>query len=100
MLAFSLAIVIGGCFITFVGYSVKKKGSTSFIAGNNVVFIPKNEKKLASRIGINGMIFGIEVVSFPIIYQLYDLRGSYIAILAVIHLLIVFILMLLDQFEI
>lgn len=36
-----------GLFIIFVGYSLRRKGKTSFIAGNHKVFVPKDEKKLA-----------------------------------------------------
>ncbi|WP_433750489.1 hypothetical protein [Falsibacillus pallidus] len=100
MLAISLAVIIGGLLIIFVGFSVKKKGKTSFIAGNNEVFVPKNEKRLAARVGINIIIFGLEVVLFPIAYQIIDLEGSFLGILAVVHLLIFFLLMVLDQLEI
>ncbi|RDI45566.1 hypothetical protein [Falsibacillus pallidus] len=99
MLAISLAVIIGGLLIIFVGYSVKKKGKTSFIAGNNEVFTPKNEKTLAARSGINIIVFGIEVVLFPIAYHFIELEGSILAILAVAHLLIFFLLMVLDQLE-
>ena len=99
MLAISLAIIFVGLLIIFVGFAINRKGNTSFIAGNNGVFIPKDEKKLALRISINVIVFGIEVVLFPIIYHFIEISGSYIAILAVFHLLTSFLFMVLDQLK-
>lgn len=100
LLAISLAIIFGGLIIIFEGFSIKRKGKTSFIAGNNDIFIPNDEKKLASRLGINVVIFGVEIILFPIVYYFIELRGNYIVILAVFHLLIFFLLMFLDQLKI
>lgn len=101
MLVISLVFIVLGLVIIFVGFSIKQKGKTSFIAGNNEVFVPKNEKKLAGRLGFVIMLFGLETVLFPIVYQfLNGIEGYHFAILAVPHMLAVFVLMLIDQMEI
>jgi len=101
MSAASLGVMALGVLILFVGYSLKRKGKTSFIAGNNEVFVPKDEQKLADRIGLVVIIFGIETVLFPIIFQfIKGIEGYHFAILALIHIFVVFLLMLFDQMEI
>ena len=101
MLVVSLVVMVIGVIIIFVGWNVRKKGTTAFIAGNNEVFVPKNERKLADRIGSLVMLFGAITILFPIAFQLINgIEGFHFAILAGIHLLFVFIFMLLDQMEI
>ncbi|PLR96875.1 hypothetical protein [Bacillus sp. T33-2] len=101
MLVISLVVMALGILIIFVGYSLRRKGKTSFIAGNNEVFVPKNEKKLAERIGLVVILFGIETVLFPITFQvIHGIEGYYFAIVALVHIFIVFLLMLFDQMEI
>jgi hypothetical protein len=100
MLVISLMLMALGSVIVYVGFSIKRKGKTSFIAGNNEVFLPKNEKKLAGRIGFVIMLFGMETVLFPVVYQfLNGIEGYHFAVLAVLHILAVFTLMLADQME-
>jgi len=66
-------VLIGlGIVIIIVGFSIKRKGKTSFIAGNNEMFVLKNERKLADRIGFVVMLFGVETAFFPIIYKLIN----------------------------
>ncbi|MBO1580447.1 hypothetical protein [Bacillus sp. XF8] len=100
MLAISLIFMALGIVIIFVGYSLRRKGKTSFIAGNNEVFVPKNEKKLAERIGLVIILFGLETVLFPIIFQVFNgIEGYHFTILVFLQILVVFILMLVDQME-
>lgn len=100
MIYISLGLIVIGLIIISIGLSIRRRGETSFIAGNNVLFVPKNEKKLAERIGLVLSTFGFVTVMFPIVYQLVDgVEGYYYAVIAVIHLLSVFILMMLDQLE-
>lgn len=100
MLVISLMLMALGSVIVYVGFSIKRKGKTSFIAGNNEVFLPKNEKKLAGRIGFVIMLFGMETVLFPVVYQfLNGIEGYHFAVLAVLHIFAVFFLMLIDQME-
>ncbi|MCM3217730.1 hypothetical protein M3612_24995 [Niallia taxi] len=100
MLVISLGVMALGILIIFVGFSLRKKGKTSFIAGNNEVFVPKNEKKLAERIGLVIILFGIETVLFLVFFQLIKgIEGYHFAILALIHILVVFVLMFFDQME-
>ncbi len=100
MLVISLGVMTLGILIIFVGVSLRIKGKTSFIAGNNEVFVPKNEKKLAERIGLVIILFGIETVLFPVVFQLVKgIEGYHFAILALIHILVVFVLMFFDQME-
>ncbi|MFB6467200.1 hypothetical protein ACE38V_10275 [Cytobacillus sp. Hz8] len=98
MFAVSLILMAIGIFITMIGYSIYHKGKTSFIAGFNEVFIPKNEKKLARQIGCVIIIFGIETFLFPIAYQIIDgLVGFHLTILSFLHILVVLLFMLSDQ---
>ncbi|WP_462409886.1 hypothetical protein [Neobacillus sp. Marseille-QA0830] len=100
MLVISLGVMALGILIIFVGFSLRRKGKTSFIAGNNEVFVPKNEKKLAVRIGLVIIIFGIETVLFPALFQLIKgIEGYHFVILALFHVLVVFVLMFIDQME-
>ncbi|RFU60924.1 hypothetical protein [Peribacillus glennii] len=100
MLVISLVLMVLGVVIIYVGFSVTRKGKTSFIAGNNELFFPKNEKKLAGRIGLVIMLFGVETFLFPAIYHFLDgVEGDHFAVLAVLHILCVFILMIADQME-
>ncbi|RDU37898.1 hypothetical protein DRW41_08785 [Neobacillus piezotolerans] len=100
MLVKSLVLIALGFVIIFVGISIKHKGKTSFIAGNNEIFVPRNERKLAERIGLVIMLFGVETVLFPIAYHFFSgIQGYQFTILAVLNILAVFLLMILDQFE-
>lgn len=100
MLIVSLALMVIGAIIIFVGFKVKQRGKTSFIAGNNSVFIPKNETKLAKQIGFIIMFFGLITMLFPIVHHFFNnIEGTYFAILAGIHILAVFVFMLMDQME-
>lgn len=100
MLAISLFVMALGIVIIFVGYSLRRKGKTSFIAGNNEVFIPKDEKKLAERIGLVVILFGAETVLFTVVFQVINgMEGCHFAILALLHILVVFVLMYFDQME-
>ena len=100
MLLPSVVLAVIGILLIMSGNSIRKRGKTSFIAGNNEVFIPKNEKKLAKRIGWLLVSFGYETVAFPIFfYFIKILEGYHFAILAILHLATVFIFMLMDQFE-
>lgn len=68
---------------------------------NNAVFVSKNEKKLAERIGLVVILFGVETVLFPVVYQfLNGVEGYHFVVLAVLHILALFILMVIDQMEI
>ena len=101
MLVASIIMGIIGFLISLGGYSIRNKGDTSFIAGNNKVFIPRNEKKLADRIGWVVLAFGIETIVFPIVfYFIKVIEGYHFVILAVLHLFVVFIYMFLDQMEV
>ncbi|CAG9614845.1 hypothetical protein BACCIP111899_04078 [Bacillus rhizoplanae] len=96
----SLCVMALGILIIFVGYSLRRKGETSFIAGNNKVFIPKDEKKLAERIGLVVILFGAETVLFPVVFQVINgIEGYHFAILALLHILVVFVLMFCDQMK-
>jgi len=96
----SLVLIALGFIIIFVGFSVIRKGKTSFIAGNHDFFVPKNEKKLAKQIGFVIILFGAETVMIPVIYPfLKGIEGYHFAVLAVLHMLAVFILMVIDQIE-
>ena len=87
-----------GLVIIVVGSAVKRKGKTSFIAGYNEVFVPKDEKKLAGQIGFVMMLFGVETICFPLVFQfLKGIEGYHFALLAGLHILAVLILMLVDQ---
>ena len=98
MLFASMIMGVLGLLISMGGYSIRKKGSTSFIAGNNTVFRPRNEGKLADRIGWVVLLFGIETMAFPIFfYFMKFVEGYHFVILAVFHLFLVFIFMFLDQ---
>lgn len=100
MLAVTVVIMALGLVIIGVGIYIRGKGKTAFIAGNNEVFVPKNEKRLAGRIGAAVLLFGIETVLFPLLYQLIDgLKGCHFAVLAVVHLLAVLVFMVMDQIE-
>jgi hypothetical protein len=100
MILISLGVMVLGILIIFVGYSLRRKGKTSFIAGNNEFFVPKNEKKLAERIGLVIILFGVETTLFPVVFQLIEgIEGYHFAILALLHILAVFVLMLSDQME-
>ena len=99
-LAVSMGIMAAGIAIIVVGFSIKKKGKTSFIAGNNEIFVPKNEKKLAGRIGWLVILFGMETFLFPLFFQwISGITGTHFAVLAGFQLLVVFLFMLMDQFE-
>lgn len=94
----SLLVSIAGIFIILVGLYVRKKEKTSFIAGHNQLFHAKNEKRLASRIGLVIVLFGIETVLFPIIFQLIPrLDGTAFLVVAMIHSAAVFVVILEDQ---
>ncbi len=98
MIIASILLVLIGIFIIFSGFLIKKKGNTSFIAGNNQSFLPNNEIKLAKRIGWVVIVFGVETLVFPILFNYVKIiEGYHLAILAVIHLILVFIFMLVDQ---
>lgn len=100
MILVSMIVIMVGLVFIYIGRSVKRKGLTDFIAGNNEWFVPKNERKLAERIGAVIILFGVETVLFPVIYLLADgIKGSHFAILAVLHMLIILVLMLADQFS-
>jgi hypothetical protein len=100
MLVPSVVLMVIGIVLIISGNSIRKRGKTSFIAGINEVFIPKNEKKLAERIGWLLILFGFETVAFPMFfYFIKILQGYHFAILAIIHLVIVFIFMFIDQLE-
>lgn len=100
MLAFSICVMVFGIFIIVVGFSLRRKGKTSFIAGNNEVFVPKDEKKLAERIGIVVILFGIETVLFPVIFHVIrSIEGYHFGILALLHIFVVFVFMFFDQME-
>jgi hypothetical protein len=93
-----IIISLSGLVIMYVGQYVKRKGTTAFIAGNNEWFVPKNEQQLAKRIGIVIILFGFETLLFPIVFYLANgIQGSHFVILATLHLLIIFFLMLADQ---
>lgn len=47
MLLPPFVLTVIGILLILSGNSIRKRGKTSFIAGNNDVFIPKNEKKMA-----------------------------------------------------
>ena len=99
MLAASLGIMAAGIVIIVVGISIKRKGKTSFIAGNNEIFVPKDEKKLAGRIGLIVILFGVESFLFPLVFQLIEgMTGTHFAVLAGLQLLAIFFFMLMDQF--
>lgn len=98
MLIASIVLIVIGILIIMSGYSIRKKGNTSFLAGNNDVFIPKNEAKLAERISWIVIFFGIETIVFPLVFYFIKIvEGYHYAILAVIHLLAIFVLMFIDQ---
>ena len=100
MLVPSVVLAVIGILLILSGNSIRKRGKTSFIAGINEVFIPKNEKKLAERIGWLLILFGFETVSFPMVfYFIKIIEGYHYAILAIFHLIIVFIFMCMDQLE-
>ncbi|NHM34031.1 hypothetical protein G8761_26290 [Bacillus sp. C11] len=64
------------------------------------MFVPKNEKKLAGRIGFVVMLFGVETALFPVVFKFfYSIEGYHFAVLAVLHIFAVFFLMLIDQME-
>lgn len=93
-------IILLSIFFVYVGYSIKKRQNTSFVAGNNEIFVPKNERKLAGRIGLIIMLIGIETIVFPAVFQLISVvNGIHFAILAVINIALIFICMLIDQLE-
>lgn len=98
MLIPSLLVSIGGILLIKVGLYVRKKEKTSFIAGHRQLFHVRDEKKLASRIGWVVVLFGIETVLFPIIFQLIPrIDGTVFLGLAMIHLAAVFVVILADQ---
>ncbi|MED2971857.1 hypothetical protein P4361_06170 [Fictibacillus sp. B-59209] len=98
MLLKSLGVAAIGVLILFVGWMIKCSGTASFVAGYRQTFFPRNEKKLASRIGIIIMVFGCITILFPIVHLFIDgLRGSFYALLAGCHLLAVFIVIAIDQ---
>ncbi|MGD6856026.1 hypothetical protein ACQCVO_13200 [Bacillus infantis] len=100
MLAVTVVLMALGLVIAWVGIYIRQKGKTTFIAGNNLVFVPKNERLLAGRIGAAVLLFGIETVLFPLLYQLIDgLKGSHFAVLAVVHVLAVLVFMVMDQLD-
>jgi hypothetical protein len=100
MLVKLVTVLLFGCFFIFLGFFIWKKGSTSFIAGYKEMFTPKNEKKLAKRIGILIMIFGAETIVL-LMTNLFviEFQGYYYAVLAMLHLLFVFFLIMMDQLE-
>ena len=67
MVGIYLVLMAIGLVIIAVGFIVKRTGKTSFIAGYNEIFVPKNEKKLAGQIGI------VLVLS---VWRLYASRSS------------------------
>lgn len=98
MLIPSLLVSAAGTLMIIVGLYVRKKGKTTFIAGNNQMFHAKNEKRLASQIGWILTFFGIETVLFPIIFQLIPgIDGTIFFVLAIINLAAVFVVMIADQ---
>ena len=87
-----------GLVMIAVGFVVKQNGKTSFMAGYNEIFVPKNEKKLAGQIAFVMVLFGVETIGFPVVYQFFDgIEGYHFALLAGLHILAVLMLMLVDQ---
>lgn len=98
MLIPSLLVSAAGTLMIIVGLYVRKKGKTTFIAGNNQMFHAKNEKRLAAQIGCIIIVFGIETVLFPIVFQLIPrIDGAIFLVLAIINLAAVFVVMIADQ---
>ena len=98
MLVASIGLGVIGVIIFIGGYLIQKNGNTSFIAGNNKVFVPRNEVKLAKRIAWIVMLFGFETMLFPLLFHFIKfIEGYHFVILAVLHILLVFIFMILDQ---
>ena len=100
MLVASIGLGVIGVIIIIGGYLIRQNGNTSFIAGNNKVFVPRNEVKLANRIGWVVMLFGLEIMWFPLIFHFIKfIEGYHFVIIAVLHLLLVFMFMILDQLK-
>ena len=98
MLVASIGLGIIGILFLIGGYLIRKNGHTSFIAGNNKVFMPRNEMKLANRIGLVVMLFGFETIMFPLLFHFIRfVEGYHFVSIAVLHLLLVFMFMILDQ---
>ena len=98
ILVASIGLGVIGVIIFIGGYLIQKNGNTSFIARNNKVFVPRNEVKLANRIGWVVMLFGLEIMLFPLIFRFLKFIECYhFVIIAVLHLLLVIMFMILDQ---
>ena len=98
MLVASIGLGVIGVIIIIGGYLIRQNGNTSFIAGNNKVFVPRNEVKLANRIGWVVMLFGLEIMWFPLIFHFIKfIEGYHFVIIAVLHLLLVIMFMIMDQ---
>ena len=81
------------------GIRVWKTGSTNFIAGYGKVFTPRNEKQLATGIGLIIMLFGFESMIFPILSLFFEGLGFYYALLLVLNFVAIFVLMIKDQVQ-
>ncbi|AKO92300.1 hypothetical protein [Priestia filamentosa] len=92
-----LLVIFLSLFIIYVGVKIRKRERVDFIAGYNVIFKPRNEKKLAKRVGVLVMLFGIETIVFiTLSLFLSNLVGFY-GTLVVLNILFIGIFIIVDQ---
>jgi hypothetical protein len=90
-------VILMSLFIIYVGVKIGKREKVDFIAGYNVIFKPRNEKKLAKRVGALVMLFGIETIIFiTLSLFLLNLGGLY-GTFVVLNVLFLGIFIIIDQ---
>lgn len=90
-------VILMSLFIIYVGIRIGRREKVDFIAGYNVIFKPRNEKKLAKRVGALVMLFGIETIVFiTLSLFLSNLEGLY-GTFVVLNVLFLGIFIIIDQ---
>ncbi|UOQ44155.1 hypothetical protein MUN89_20230 [Halobacillus salinarum] len=91
-------LFFAGIVIIWTGTQIRKNKSTAFLTGKGEVFCPKNERKLAGRIGAIVMVYGFVImVSATAIVFHFGMPGWTIIVLTGAHLAAVLIVLGLDQ---
>lgn len=98
--AISLMVIALGFLFIIVGSFVRKRGIPTTITGKHGLFFAKDKKKLANRMGLVLLIFGVEMVIFPWVYLVFEgVEGYHLAIFAIFHFFLLFGTVIIDQLE-
>ena len=84
-----ILVIFMSLFIIYVGVKIGKREKVDFIAGYNVIFKPRNEKKLAKRVGALVMLFGIETIVFITLSLFLSNLGGFYGTLVVLNVLFI-----------